>query len=97
MSDHMPTPKEFLTDFTKDLVRHPGNRPELIAGYARHMEARELAARIGEVESLGGNNTVHSSDAGGFCRKRGEQFRKCLQCFKDDRVAELRRQVEVQS
>lgn len=47
MSDHMPTPKEFLSDFTKDLVQHPGNRPELIAGWAKHMEAREEAiARI---------------------------------------------------
>lgn len=35
------TPQKFLEDFTKDMVAHPGNRPELIKGYAKLMEMRE--------------------------------------------------------
>lgn len=43
---------KFLSDFCKDLVAHPGNRPELIAGYAKHLEARENAIRVEEVKSI---------------------------------------------
>ena len=41
--DEMPTAKEFLEDFCRDLVAHTDNRPAIIAGYAKHMEAREQA------------------------------------------------------
>lgn len=43
----MTTPQEFLSEFTKDLVAHPGDRPALIAGWAKHMEAREQAISKG--------------------------------------------------
>lgn len=37
--------KEFLEEFTRDLVRHTGDRPAVIAGWAKHLEAREEAIR----------------------------------------------------
>lgn len=38
-------PTQFLTDFCKDLVAHAGDRPQIIAGYAKHLEAMLEAAR----------------------------------------------------
>lgn len=41
----MPTALEFLTELAKELIR-PGNemhRQTIVAGYAKHMEAREQA------------------------------------------------------
>lgn len=45
----MISPKQFLTDLCKDFVAHPGNRPELIAGYTVTLEAMlaEQAKRPG--------------------------------------------------
>lgn len=37
----MKTAQEFLTEFVKDVVAHPMERQQLIAGWAKHMEARE--------------------------------------------------------
>jgi hypothetical protein len=64
-----PTPQQFLSDLCRDLVKHDGDRPTFIAGYAKHMEAREAeirkeaatAARISEIRYLGG---VIDSDPG---------------------------------
>lgn len=41
----MTTPQEFLEEFTKDLIANPGDRPTLIAGWAKHLEAREETIR----------------------------------------------------
>lgn len=35
----MISPKQFLTDLCKDFVAHPGNRPDMIAGYASTLES----------------------------------------------------------
>lgn len=43
----MPTPLEFLTEFAKEIIQ-PGNelhRRIIVAGYAKHMEARENALK----------------------------------------------------
>lgn len=44
--------KEFLTQFTKDLIANPAHRLEIIAGWAKHMEAREilLSQEVHEVQ-----------------------------------------------
>ena len=42
----MTTPQEFLSEFVKDIIKHPGDRPKLIAGWAKHMEAREQSVRV---------------------------------------------------
>jgi hypothetical protein len=52
--NNLPTAEAFLTDFVKDIVANPGHRPELIKGYARHMELREEAvieAKLGELNA----------------------------------------------
>lgn len=41
----MKTPQDFLTEFVKDIVKNPMERQQLIAGWAKHMEAREEAIR----------------------------------------------------
>jgi len=48
----MITAKEFLSDFTRDLVEFVGERPTFIAGYARLMEIREDAIRCEENERM---------------------------------------------
>jgi hypothetical protein len=40
-----PTPQQFLSDLCRDFVKHDGERPTFIAGYAKHMEAREAEIR----------------------------------------------------
>lgn len=39
----MKTAQEFLTEFVKDIVKHPMERQQLIAGWAKHLEAREFS------------------------------------------------------
>lgn len=48
----MISAKEFLSDFTRDIVAHPSERPAIIAGYARHMEARENSIIFHELEAI---------------------------------------------
>jgi len=42
----MTTTKEFLEDFTRDIIAHPEARPILIAGYAKLLELREEVAKM---------------------------------------------------
>lgn len=49
----MVTAQQFLTDFTKDIVHDIEHRPELVAGWAKHLEAREVALRIEAYEDCG--------------------------------------------
>lgn len=44
--------KEFLTQFTKDLIANPAHRMEMIAGWAKHMEARELEIARRELQPI---------------------------------------------
>lgn len=46
----MTSAQDFLTDFVKDIIAHPMNRKELIAGWAKHMEVREAEAGRGFYE-----------------------------------------------
>lgn len=42
----MPTALEFLTEFAKELIHcDPLQRQIIVAGYARHLEAREEALK----------------------------------------------------
>lgn len=38
---NLPTPEQFLTDFTRDLAQDRANTSAIIKGYARLMELRE--------------------------------------------------------
>ena len=48
----MKSAQDFLTEFVKDIIKHPMERPQLIAGWAKHMEAREDAIRLDEVSMV---------------------------------------------
>lgn len=48
----MTTPKQFLQDFTKDIVGDAAHRMENIEGYARILELMLDAARLEELEAL---------------------------------------------
>jgi hypothetical protein len=48
------TAQEFLSDFTKDIIKDPMERQALIAGYAKHLEAMlEAARKEGREENSG--------------------------------------------
>jgi hypothetical protein len=54
-----------------------------------HTQQIALEARIDEVQQLGG-----STQHGMFCHAQGGQFRPCLQCLKEARIAELKQAQE---
>ncbi len=58
------------------------NAQQAIRRYAQKMVVTEL-------KKFGGN-TVHAQ----FCRKKGEQFKKCMQCLKDDRITTMEREID---
>ena len=60
----MKTSQEFLTEFAKEIVHHPMERQQLIAGYARHMDAREEAVRIEAQESAKTGMHIFVSERG---------------------------------
>lgn len=71
MTTQRPTAKQFLEDFTRDLVKHPGGRPEIIAGYAKHMEAREeaLTRRFYDVFHNKGNHPAYHDEQVEYLRR----------------------------
>lgn len=54
------------------------------------IQSERVQAQREEVERFGGKS-LHAVDVGSFCRKGGEQFRPCLQCLKEERLADLQR------
>lgn len=48
----MATTEQFLSDFCRDLIAHPGERLEIIKGYTSLLQLRENAARWDEIETI---------------------------------------------
>jgi hypothetical protein len=50
----MKTAQEFLTEFVREIVKHPMERQELIAEWAMHMEIREETIRNNPMQYICG-------------------------------------------
>lgn len=85
----MTTPEQFLTDFCKDLVAHPGKRPEFIKGYARLLDLRERATARDVLLKLKEEMAMHTVPEG-----RGLIARSYLNNTIDFEVAQLAAQKE---
>jgi hypothetical protein len=55
----MTSTKQFLSDFCRDLVAHPGDRPAIIKGYSKLLDSRENAARDDELDIVSKLRPLH--------------------------------------
>lgn len=48
--NNITDPKTFLEDYTREMIGDPEHRVQIMAGYIKHLEARDRAFQVAEVK-----------------------------------------------